>query len=316
MRQLVHAALADHGLLLPPSDLREACRVVDAAGGAEFDRYLALCGPAGRTWERGCADLALPLEAIFRTLGFGAWQTRIFAPRAGAADRGAAGALFNLGVVLFDAVLDSRPAEPDRPLLNAAAMRALAEDIPLRPAADGDAPFAFFATVARAFFASVRDRDAGTRERMMRLLDAMLAAEVASTAARGATRAGLRTWRQLRRKSVWPFLLMAAAAGARPGSVEWRRARCFGEAVWIVDDLWDAADDWRAGTWSRPWWRLARCAGVADRPCDDALAALWRHGLPRAEDVRLRRAIRGFLAATDAPDSRTCLGATLGAWSG
>jgi hypothetical protein len=119
--------------------------------------------------------------------------------------------------------------------------------------------------------------------------------------------------RALRTKSVGPFIVLASlgrAESAFPAAAA--RARPFGTAVWIVDDLWDAADDWRCGGRSRPWLIISRETRDRLTSTDHALLALAESGVLQREAACLRRALLQ-VTQLDEP-TRRCLGTTLASW--
>lgn len=306
VQHTVGAVLAAERFSLAPAELRSWRQENDSEGAAIFRRYLASAGiGANEVWQSACASKGIPLTAIYRILGFGAAQTRALAEGVDR-DSAYAGALFNLGIVLFDSLVDGGGEDAvlardfDRSALERLAAGAGPAPAPCRSAA-----FDFFTSVAVAFFAALpNERLGGITGR----LPAMLAAETFAAAGGGGT-GRLGRWRLLRRKSVWPFLTLAEVGGA----ASMARAEAFGTCIWIVDDLWDAPEDWRSGTASRIW-------------LDGDAAAALRAGTPAtlsrpegkafldAESRRLMLSLRRFAAAARAGEPRRCLGATIGAW--
>jgi hypothetical protein len=157
----------------------------------------------------------------------------------------------------------------------------------------------------------------------------MLAAETTvSSWSRATTDPGWSTWRQLRNKSVLPSValaLIASLSGPAPTAGRLRSVRGLGqlagELLWIVDDLVDAAEDWRAGTWSRPWllhaWWRGRIIGEATTEAE-AIAMLLDSGVVHAEAGRLVRALARLREEASngngGDELDQCFGATVQSW--
>jgi|GEM_PF-3443029 len=223
---LVTGALETAGLGISPPDLDDALRAAELDGARIVEQELIAHedAAAARTRTKACFAQRIAGPSLHRIAGLGAWQARALAGEAAMR----AGAIFNLGIVLFDAALDSGGPE--------ARAEALAFDLAALSYPAATPEFAFFQTVARRFF--VLAGPAADHQALARLL----AAERASVTMPGNARV-------LRAKSVGPFLVMASL-GRGDAAV----ARAFGRAVWIVDDLWDWDEDGAAQT-GRPWLR-------------------------------------------------------------
>ncbi len=222
----VHSILASEGLKLTSARYSKALRNNDREGARIFEEEVVSREGYDEVNSRiaGMKAISISTLSVHRILGFGAWQTRVL----GGEEMARAGALFNLGIVLFDALLD-RGNET-------AKSHALSFTMPQLTSSDGPYEYAFFRTIARRFFEL-----AGTHAPLTRL-EALLASEKKSVGYTPHLRA-------LRGKSVGPFQLMAAL-----GSGDLAMARIFGRAVWIVDDLWDWDEDFESKT-GRPWLR-------------------------------------------------------------
>lgn len=320
--------LAARGLLLPADEEQRLERDLLAQGRALLDTAL----PGGGGGLRGAArSLRLSDAALARALGHGALQAGALARAAGASDGalGSAsrlGALFNLGVSLFDRLCDGFPERADA-LWSAITPDSLAAPRLLEGAMarEGDPAVAGLLPLVAALLDGVATLPAGRAgaERFLDLLVTMHAAERLSLAPRHAGRPSLSVLRALRRKSVLPscalaHLALCAAPASDPGLLRNQALRA-GTALWIVDDLVDLGEDLSAGSWSRLLWLLARRgeplvarAGQAADP--EALHRLLLDGEARpllhAESARLAAA----LAAIQLPGLRraTCL--AVGSW--
>jgi hypothetical protein len=262
----VSAALDESRLRLAESELDRMLRAADGRGARLFEEEVILRERPGSESlrVRGLKALGISTLSVHRVLGLGGWQAQVLGGEA--AER--AGALFNLGIVLFDAALDRGTPTSRRQVLRF--------DMARLDRTGVTPEIAFLGIVAQRFFEVAGERVArGSLERL-------LAAELASAGAAPSLRA-------MRRKSVEPFVLMAALGGRDPAM-----ARVFGRAVWIVDDLWDWDEDAATRT-GRPWFR---------RGPDSAILA---------EEVRC---LRAALSCTSGwpEQARHCLAATLGAW--
>lgn len=262
----VSKALSTSGLRLGEAELNRMLREADRLGARLLEEEVILRERSDdqAMRVRGLTALGISTLSVHRVLGLGAWQARVLGGEA--AER--PGALFNLGIVLFDAALDRGTPETRRQVLRFDMTRLHRTGV--------TPEVAFLGTVARRFFELAGERVARG------LLERLLAAELASAEEAPSLRA-------MRRKSVEPFLLIAALGGRDPAM-----ARVFGRAVWIVDDLWDWDEDAATKT-GRPWFR---------RGPDSTILA---------DELRC---LRAALACTnDWPEqARCCLAATLGAW--
>ncbi|MCL2419829.1 MAG: hypothetical protein FWD04_11095, partial [Conexibacteraceae bacterium] len=102
----------------------------------------------------------------------------------------------------------------------------------------------------------------------------------------------------LRAKSTLPqrtlatLALLAAPTAAPPLCAQvLAAADAAGEAFWIVDDLSDIADDWAAGSWSRPLCLLVELPGPPPVNAEQALTGVIDRGVADAEAQRLAGAL-------------------------
>lgn len=325
------AELGAAGLLLSPAAYAR-CREEVAAAGARlwFGEVAATVG-AGRMealMQPAARARLHPAAALPRVLGFGSLQARALCQVMGTppqrlAAAAAAGALFNLGVVLFDYVCDWLPEQA--PLLlerlgPASLQRLLAAEGP--PPSTGAPVVDFLVDLVAGFFARCRalagpSPDPGLWAEFRRCILAMHAAEAATARLRRAEGLpGLAVYRWLRTKSALPIWTMALlgllpAAPPDPERVRRLRAGCvaLGGVLWAVDDLADAAEDWEAGAWSRVWWR---CPGAT--PAELASGPVLRDEAQRL--VRGYRRAQRLLGEAARPDSDLdrCFRATLQSW--
>lgn len=307
----IRAALEETGLLLSRPELtrwRENC---DRQGARLFHAYLDRCDEAERDhWQRASAALSIPLAALYRIVGFGARQTEALASTPPPDGAVLAGALFNLGIVLFDCLIDRGGDE-------ARAARAF-DDSTLAQLASGRGPsrlpissplFAFFLSVARAHFRAAGKAHAVSPDRMKKMLSAQTLAGLADA------RSSISELRHMRRKSVWPFLALVEIGATPDRPVEFDRAAAFGRAIWIVDDLWDLPEDWQSGTSNRICWHALRIDAGGDVDLGRFLDRHASNCLVR-ECQRLRASLRAYVERTPWPSDRDCLAATIQAWVG
>ncbi len=198
----VSAALDESRLRLAESELDRMLRAADGRGARLFEEEVILRERPGSESlrVRGLKALGISTLSVHRVLGLGGWQAQVLGGEA--AER--AGALFNLGIVLFDAALDRGTPTSRRQVLRF--------DMARLDRTGVTPEIAFLGIVAQRFFEVAGERVArGSLERL-------LAAELASAGAAPSLRA-------MRRKSVEPFVLMAALGGRDPAM-----ARVFGRA--------------------------------------------------------------------------------------
>jgi hypothetical protein len=315
VRKVVHDALADCCLLPSYIEQHQAARTIERLGEELFSRWFVAAPDATRRrlWQQACRSMHLPLETVHRIVGFGAWQTAQLAT-ATPDDARSLGALFNLGIVLFDSLLDrgGASARAVEGAFNETVLRDLSLPQHLLSERTGDEAVRFFATVVGEFFAGLRAMPQKCQRTVAAMLPAMFAAEVTSAQPSSLGRREL--WRALAIKSRWPFrVLTCIGALGRADADLATAARAFGTAVWIVDDLWDVAEDWRNRSASRAC-LLLRATGAGD--ADDvrhALDATITAGVLARENRRLRRA---FAAIAPHHSAAKGLGVTLSAWVG
>jgi hypothetical protein len=224
------------------------------------------------------------------------------------------GALFNLGIVVFDHLLDSFPERRATLLehLTPALLRNPPSDAPI---SSGDVGIDFVAELAVEVAAGAQGLDGrpDDGERFAMLLDQMYQAERASTELRRSAAPGPEVWDALRAKSTLPStaaallaLLGVPSANETTRAVVERAAALIGEAFWIVDDLVDIESDWDAGCWSRPLWLLSRRNAAPPTNGAQAVQLLLETGLAATEAQRLSRLL-AELAALSGVSQRTLL---------
>lgn len=301
--------LAERGLL-PPDEVFHAgvARALTVGAARSHD---VLPGWSAERIERAAASIGVSRGDIERVVGLGFEQAAALGQLVGTEDPEAArlGALFNLGICLFDVLFDRHPARAEAlaGVLDPAALAAqIAEGRPFASA--GDAAVDLVLAIVTAFFrgAAALPGYRAHAGSFARLIMQMHAGELASTHARRdavpATRAVLR---HLRAKSALPLRTVALLArlGRPSGVVDFDEARVramvgwAGDALWIVDDLVDAREDWLAGIWSRPWWLMAQGGRSLGPTVELAMARLWGSGILEAETVRLASRLRRLRAA-------------------
>jgi hypothetical protein len=225
------------------------------------------------------------------------------------------GALFSLGIVLFDQVLDTF-AERRAVLLEQLTPRLLGARPVGSDEPSGDPAVDFIADLAAGVVSGAR-RIGGRPEdgeRFTNLLSAMYEGERLSVEARRATgRPSPELWEALRSKSALPATAVAVlaqlgnpAAGDAAREVVQAAAALVGEAFWIVDDLADVRADWDAGCWSRPIGLLLDRPTAAPTGAGEAVQQLLESGIAAAEAQRLGQVL-AELAALPGTSERTLL---------
>ena len=334
MRDTVARALAAEGLLMSDRKLeRWRCGVF--ATGKKLLLRSDVSGAAGHndgvlaaTRSLSVADSLLP-----RVLGFGWHQTDGLAALAATpfpvrAKVARLGALFNLGIVLFDLLCDRFPQrarslfEYVTPAALTARLAGIADVVP----ASGDVAIDELHKLIANFFQqshALGGSDAEVRA-FASLMRAMYIGEHASTTARRKSgEATIDTWRNLRRKSALPMRTLAllvlrahAEADRDRRASTLAAARVAGDAIWIVDDLADLEDDWQAGCWSRPLWLLDRTGGGTMHDPAEAFHAVIECGIAAAEACRLADRLQRLrrIAGDYAPAFFISIQATVQVW--
>jgi hypothetical protein len=302
VRETVTDALSAAGLLLSQSRHERLRREAFGAGRRLLPH--ALAGEGAELMDEGVRSLGLAEQVAPRLLGFGWQQADALAALAGTPlsvrpEVAHLGALFNLGIVLFDVISDRYP-ERARLLLGRVTPEFLEAHLGGRSAAataSGDAAVDLLVALIGEFFARSRALGGGGSEQHVfsGLIRAMYGAQRYATATRrdqvGATP---RMWRELRRKSALPMATMAHLALLAEADADATRrlavrtsGRLAGNALWIIDDLADLHEDWHAGCWSRTLWLLARVTGELPPDADGALRRVIDSGIVAAEARRL-----------------------------
>ncbi|MGF6931141.1 hypothetical protein OKW41_000280 [Paraburkholderia sp. UCT70] len=300
LRSLVTEVLDDAGVLLPPHREQRVREDAFFAGRRLLPK--ALGDPD--LLREAAVSLGLAEPALVRILGLGWQQTDGLALLAGTSASMRpqvchAGALFNLGIVLFDLIVD-RFADRAKLLNRNVTPLFLVEHLrgtKPAPQGSGDAAIDALTALITEFLARCRQLGSNRREHsaLADQLHAMYIAECESSATRrDCSRPTIAVWRSLRRKSAVPITMLARLALlASPNGERERRAaaiasgRLAGQAIWIVDDLADIREDWAAGGWSRPLWWLARTGGSTPGSPQKVLRHVVDNGIADAEARRL-----------------------------
>jgi hypothetical protein len=251
----LRSELGARGLLLN----RDRVAAAEAEAAREGARLLPLA--LGRCYGTGTAAVEFESERVAArlaaALAFGAVTARVLAEPELEPERELICALFNMGIGLVDGLCDGDPTAGASllELVQAHDLGAAAATPRLRgwlraslpPALAADATAAFAADVIEAFFETlhlaypadgwlVLRRSVGVR------LRAALEAEQQTVAGSAAADRG-RLLESSRLTSVLPFEIIATlAGGAAIGA-----ATQLGEAMWLIDDLVDLADDCGTG---------------------------------------------------------------------
>lgn len=315
IRAAVVSALQRAGLELSPTELAAGRQAMLANGEALWPVALptlqAGCAPLLRQAARA---LRLPDAALARTLGHGQQQARLLAERAGALpslvpEVTRLGALFNLGIALFDGLCDEHP-ERAALLLHKVTPQTLASaaaGLPLPPCGDPAVDLLLFLIVEVLAGARCLGGPAALQRELDAAIVTMYQAERLSLSARRSTTGPtLAVLRLLRRKSALPIATVALLAAlahppAEPHPLDALRrdARRAGQVLWLIDDLVDVKEDWLADAWSRPLWLWARRGQAPALTLDGALSALLESGVIADEARRLVRLLRALSAPQD-----------------
>lgn len=300
VRAVIASALHAERLLLDDREYDHLAAGSRAHGAAL--RGSALRATPATRLDEAVRALGLPEAALPRMLGLGFTQASALAALAGATGEGQAeasllGAIFNLGIALFDCIFDRHPARAallvDR--LGAATLDGQLAGVaaPLR-AANDPAVDVLLALIVEFFVRAGRLEGGGpaTRVEFDRVIRAMYRGErFATTARRDRVPPRLDVFRALRRKSalpLWTMALLGRLAGPRdeaPLDGLRTTVTLAGDVLWIIDDLADLREDLAAGVWSRPLWVLARAAGTnaIEGAAADVIGRLLSSGLVAAE---------------------------------
>jgi hypothetical protein len=245
-----------------------------------------------------------------RVMGFGSLQTEAFAtvicpdsPRIQASELSSLGALFNLGIGLFDWIMDRFPERAE--IIHSCVTQETLEklivgqvDKVLPPAKDDGIDLLF--AIIRAFFVDLNCAkwSSDVRKPLREMLLLMLESQsIVSNSKRFSKEPPQGLWQHLRNKSVLPAAALALVGmldcdrdTERQVQQAWEIGNAVGELLWIVDDLVDAAEDWEAGSWSRPWVLYARslhfCLSESSTTTE-ALSALLESGIVHTEVAQL-----------------------------
>ena len=331
LRSLVTRELDEAGVLLPEQKHVRMRREAFAAGKRLLPH--ALPGDSASLFRAAAQSLDLAEPVIARLLGFG-WQQAdglaalAATPKSERSEVGRLGALFNLGIALFDNICDRFPAR-SAPMLARITPEFLDAHMAggrRPPPLTGDPPIDLLVTLIVEFLFCCRALGGSRRDQrnLRKLIRTMYGAERYSIAAR--REGGLPTlhvWRQLRRKSALPMATMAQLALLPHQHADDTQrhtmrlsARLAGDAIWIIDDLADVREDWNADCWSRPLWLLANRATKAPTDADEALRRITSSGIAVAEARRLADRLLRLceIAEADGPAFVQSVQATVHSW--
>ncbi|MGH8215367.1 MAG: hypothetical protein ACREPZ_06730 [Rhodanobacteraceae bacterium] len=318
LRELVTKSLVNAGMYIDDGRFDQVRREAAIAAARHLRPTVQrVCGadPAAIAGSVG-----LTVGAVTRVFGHG-WQqaagfgvlARVRAGRV--ADVARLGALLNLGIVLFDHVVDTFPER--RPALAGRLNAQLLTAVPPAVAVpSGDLGVESVAAVAVEVMSGARRLGgrADDVERFERIIATMQRGELASLQDRNVGEPPSRAvWEALYAKSALPATAVAtlaklanpAASDSVRAAVD-RAAALMGEAFWIVDDLVDVRGDWDAGGWNRPLWLLLDRAGDCPASGEDAVRRLLQTGVAEAEAQRLGQVL-AELAALPGSSQRALL---------
>lgn len=311
LRPHLFTALARAGLL-PDEERFAAERERLGAAGAELLASRLTPALGNGAVARGASSLGLAASDLARVAGYGHAQTAALAELWGVEDQQAAaeaaclGGLLNLGIALFDRIVDEYPARaaPLHARIDEAALRGLGVAGADRRSGDPgiDLSVAVFVELLAGARALAVTAEEGPGAALQRLLLRMRDGELAS-AGPGRTRGRppLAVLRALWRKSVLPLQASLALArlargdGEEPDEERAALVRAGATALWITDDLVDLERDLASGRFSRPLWLLDRGTApgeVAPGGRSSTRGALVESGILDAESARLAAALR------------------------
>lgn len=280
-------------MVVPVADGVEAVAALRRGSG----RSLAILGelaPRGQL-EVMLADLRMPVALARQLMAAGAAQAEALAvmfdldteQRIRASDLGA---LFNFGICIFDAICDRFPTHRAalRSALGSGTLTSMMVGSRHSTACTNAPGLAFLFSLMARYFHTGREI-ASSRvawDELQRTIQRMFAAQWSATETkRWDAPPTIDVLRGLRSKSVDPMWTIALGALIqRPDIHDLRPLRSMvrpaGEVLWLVDDLSDLSDDWRAGGWSRPWWIWVRRTGGAVGTAEDtALRGVLESGV-------------------------------------
>lgn len=303
LRELVTQSLVNAGMYIDDVRFDQARREAATAAARHLRTTVQrICGadPAAIAGSTG-----LSVGALARMFGHG-WQQAagfgMFArvPACRLADVARLGALLNLGIVLFDHVVDTFPER--RSALTSRVNAQLLATVPSADAArSGDLGIDAVAAIAAEVIWGARRLGgrADDLERFGHIIAAMQKGEVASLQDRHPGDApSAVVWQALYAKSALPATAMAVLATlANPAASDSiraivdRAAALIGEAFWIIDDLVDTQVDWEAGGWNRPLWLLLKRIDEPPASGEDAVRRLLETGVAGAEAQRLSQVL-------------------------
>jgi hypothetical protein len=270
LRQRLERQLADAGLLLPLPDYYQLRQRIMAEGTRQWHRWLRMHPAQQRRWRPLALYLNLQVQTIPRVLGFGALQTealaRAFSVPAGKLELVAElGALFNLGIVLFDWLIDHDSEHDDslRTVVSPDRLEALLDGRAEAPLSHELPAIDFLLAIISHFCrrCGVLEAELPTGRALRDALETMYAAEVDSSCTSLIGGESAEVQRKMWAKSVLPVWTMALAGlhqrhpSLTQSELQSAQKQVFhlGELLWLIDDIVDVVDDWETGNWNRLW---------------------------------------------------------------
>jgi hypothetical protein len=314
LQGLLWRALRDAGMLI--DDARFDKVRLEAAAASRQHLSGAVSAIVGQSPAVIAKSFGLSRAAIVRVFGHGWQQAAGFAALAGVrANRVNAvaqlGALWSLGIVLFDHMLDTLPER--RVVLLERLTPTLFHSPPAGARVpSGDVAIDFLVALAVGIVTGAQRMDGRPEdcEWFVQLLDEMYRGEQKSvTVRRVGTSPSPEVWEALRCKSALPATaigVLALLGNPRASDAEREvvqaAASLVGQAFWIVDDLVDVQSDWEAGCWSRPLWLLLNQTRETPISSEEALKWLIESGIAASEAQQLGNMLTQLAALAGASE--------------
>ena len=297
-------------VLLPDEQYSRFREQVMEDGARVWARLLnRLCGSNTEAAERVLSEVGLGILAASRVVGFGFHQARALARQLGipsqAEERAShLGALFNLGIVLFDLVCDRHPRLA-KSLFSMVSPGSLNEALcggDLAPLDFDDPALRLLRAIILFLFKELETCDAAisVRQEFRRTIARMHEAEMALTQKKRSVDPPDRMlWRHMRAKSalpMWTIALVVLHFNGRDAPLDRIRPSVarIGFLLWIVDDLADAGEDFGADSWSRVWYLMAKASA------EPTLDSIFRSGIVARETKLLAHILRRIPERTSA----------------
>jgi hypothetical protein len=275
------------------------------------------------------------VQTVPRVLGFGSLQAQALsqaldAPAEHTASIAELGALFNLGIVLFDWLLDHAPehAGPLRAAVTPGRLSRLLDGQTVAP--DPNCPpaidclLAIIADFCRR--SGALETELATGRALRSVVQTMYAAEIESVSDPRPEKRTAGVGTQMRAKSVLPIWTIALVClhPRRPpltlSSLRRLEPRVapLGEMLWLIDDMVDLVDDWETQAWNQLWQRWQEGGGTWPASAEEAVQALLSAGLldrAIADLVQAWHQVRSTFAPAHGPRSLDlCWRATIQSW--